>query len=92
MKSNQISFFENEESPKINDLKRNWENAFQRWSNNNGKCDYGSMCDYCSDVSTGRPCVRALNLMLKDKNKAIDYNIKNFEDIWDGEFMEVKNE
>ena len=46
--------------------KRNWENAFQRWSNKEfeqtnsyGKCGYGIMCDYCENNSYGHPCVRA---------------------------------
>ena len=62
--------------------KRKWENAFQKWSDNNGMsdgaeswgaCGYGSMCDYCKDNSYGRPCVRALNAMLRETGKHIDY-------------------
>ena len=76
-----------------NKQKRNWENAFQRWSNNKfnaptehyGKCGYGSMCDYCEDNTYGRPCVRALNDMLKTERKTINYENRNFEEIWDGE-------
>lgn len=89
----QLTFFEIKKDNKKN-KKRNWENAFQRWSDKRnqdqishyGKCDYGSMCDYCSDVSKGRPCVRALNLMLKETKKTIDYDKRNFEDIWNGDF------
>ena len=71
--------------------KRNWENAFQRWSNNKqinaptehfGKCGYGSMCDYCEDNTYGRPCVRALNEMCREKQITIDYGERNFEKIW----------
>ena len=71
--------------------KRNWENAFQRWSNNKqinaptehfGKCGYGSMCDYCEDNTYGRPCVRALNEMCREKQITIDYSERNFEKIW----------
>ena len=78
----------------VNKEKRNWENAFQRWSNRRGmndpctpygKCGYGSMCDYCSDNTYGRPCVRALNEMCREKNITIDYN-RCFEDIWNGVF------
>lgn len=63
--------------------KRKWQNAFQKWSNKKsidadtehyGKCGYGSICDFCSDNSYGRPCVRALNEMLKETNIQIDYN------------------
>lgn len=93
MENEQISLFGNEEKPKKRNLKRNWENAFQRWSDKehdnevtpNGKCGYGYICDYCSDQSKGRPCVHALNTMLREKKKAVDYNIRNFEDIWNGE-------
>ena len=55
-------------------IKRNWENGFQKWSDKQlqnageslGKCGYGSMCDYCEDNTYGRPCVRALNLMCRE--------------------------
>ncbi len=81
-----------DEKNKTNKVKRNWENAFQKWSDDKhindgtshyGKCGYGSMCDYCADNSYGRPCVRALNFMCREKGIIIDYNNKNFEEIWD---------
>lgn len=70
--------------------KRNWENAFQKWSDSQwdddynpmGKCGYGSMCDWCEDNSYGRPCVRALNAMCREKGIRIDYSNRNFEEIW----------
>lgn len=73
-------------------IKRNWENAFQRWSNDKqqnddtthyGKCGCASMCDYCIDNGYGRPCVRALNAMCREKHIVIDYCNRNFEEIWD---------
>ena len=74
--------------------KRNWENAFQKWSNEKaidvnvtesyGCCGYGSMCDYCEDNSYGRPCVRALNKMCREKRLDIDYSNRSFEEIWRG--------
>ena len=73
--------------------KRNWENAFQKWSNKHGMqgmcveswgaCGYGSMCDWCEDNSYGRPCVRALNAMCREKNIRIDYSGTDFAKIWD---------
>ena len=75
--------------------KRNWENGFQQWSDNQsnqsdgkpfGCCGWGSMCDYCSDNSYGRPCVRALNEMCREKGIAIDYDSRNYEDVWSGNF------
>ena len=75
--------------------KRNWENGFQRWSDkmalnepceHYGKCGYGSMCDYCEDNGFGRPCIRALNEMCRDRNIKIDYSKKNYADIWNGVF------
>ena len=54
-----------------------------------GKCGYGSMCDYCEDNSYGRPCVRAFNEMLrsvKKHNVKVDYEKLSFEDAWDGRF------
>lgn len=80
--------------PKIDKKKRNWENGFQRWSDkisqdgttSYGKCGYGLMCDYCSDNDKGRPCVRALNEYLRIANIKIDYDKRNYEDIWNGVF------
>ena len=85
----QIRLFPNEPKPE-DKAKRNWENAFQRWSNEQfhegpvsyGACGYGSMCDYCDDNSYGRPCVRALNAMCRDKLIHINYNERDFEEIW----------
>lgn len=64
-----------------------WENAFQRWSDKNsqdgttplGCCGYGRICDYCTNSDKGRPCVRALNAMVREKRLVIDYNDRNFE-------------
>ena len=77
---------------KSDNQKRNWENAFQKWSDKNqtessdiyGKCGFGIMCDYCEDNSYGRPCVRALNQMCREKRIKIDYSKQEFEDIWNG--------
>ena len=75
--------------------KRRWENGFQIWSNKQssqsdgksfGCCGWGSMCDYCEDNSYGRPCVRALNEMCRENVIAIDYDNRNYEDIWIGNF------
>lgn len=74
-------------------LKRKWENAFQKWSNREaqnpttslGKCGCGLICDYCTDNDIGRPCVKALNSMLREKGGKIDYskiNEKYFEDVF----------
>ena len=70
--------------------KRRWENAFQKWSDSQweddytslGKCGCGSMCEWCEDNSYGRPCVRALNAMLRENGTSIDYDDYNFEKIW----------
>lgn len=90
----QFDLFGNEikaKSKLTNKEKRNWENAFQRWSNSSslndstssyGVCGYGSMCDYCEDNSHGRHCIRALNQMCKEKGIAIDYSKRDFEEIW----------
>ena len=72
--------------------KRNWENRFQKWSDKQsedgtksyGCCGWGSMCDYCSDNSYGRPCVRALNTMCREKKIMLDYCDFDFEKLWDG--------
>lgn len=71
--------------------KRNWENAFQKWSNKYGRegkdirgcCGFGSMCNWCDDnIHYGRPCVRALNAMLREQGRKIDYSVKDFDAIW----------
>lgn len=87
----QITMFDMPKPPKNNE-KRRWEDAFQRWSDKHGMdsnnttsygcCGYGSMCDWCEDNSYGRPCVRALNAMCREKNITIDYSNRNFADIW----------
>ena len=74
-------------------IKRKWEYAFQKWSNEQaldgadsyGICGYGVMCDWCEDNSYGRPCVRALNAMCREKRLRIDYSIRNFNKIWEGD-------
>ena len=44
-----------------------------------GCCGYGEICDYCTDNDKGRPCVRALNAMCREKRIEIDYSDMNFE-------------
>lgn len=94
----QLDIFGNEHKvlqKPTNKAKRNWENAFQRWSDRKGfdaptetygKCGYGAMCGYCEDNSYGRPCVRALNKMCREERITIDYDNRNFEEIWDGDY------
>lgn len=72
--------------------KRKWENAFQKWSDEHGLepnnttsygcCGYGDMCDWCKDNSYGRPCVRALNAMCREKRIKIDYDDYDFTKVW----------
>lgn len=81
-----------QKSDKSEKVKRNWENRFQRWCNKMfeeegtsiGKCGNGGICDYCADNSYGRPCVRALNLMLREKRLSIDYSNADFLQVWNG--------
>ena len=72
-----------------------WENAFQKWSNDKGmdgythygSCGYGVICDYCKSNDYGRPCVRALNAMCREKRLVIDYTDRsedNFKKWFDG--------
>ena len=70
--------------------KLRWENGFQRWSDEQmnerdyyGKCGYSDICDYCTDNTKGRPCVRALNEMCRDRNIKLDYTKKDYAEIWD---------
>lgn len=73
--------------------KRKWENAFQKWSDKHGIeadeniesygcCGYGSMCDWCKDNSYGKPCVRALNAMCREKKIQLDYSDYDFKKVW----------
>ena len=89
----QISLFDVPKK-KTDNTKRNWENAFQRWSDSHaygtsnyedwGCCGFGSMCDWCEDNTYGRPCVRALNNMLRETGKTIDYTDRDFKKVWRG--------
>lgn len=93
--SEQITMFSIPKGERTDLVKRRWENAFQKWSNymaygegstnGYGCCGYGAMCDWCEDNSYGRPCVRALNKMCREKNIQIDYSDRDFEKIWYGE-------
>lgn len=72
--------------------KRKWEDAFQKWSDRHGIdadntkswgcCGYGSMCDWCEDNTYGRPCVRALNAMCRERMISINYDSYDFEYVW----------
>ena len=70
--------------------KRRWEDNFQKWSNEQsqdgtqpyGCCVTGMLCDYCEDNSYGRPCVRALNCICREKNLKIDYTDYDFTKVW----------
>ena len=97
--SKQIDIFGNEvenvhKHSTVDKQKRNWERAFQKWSDKNqtessdiyGKCGCGTICDYCDDNTYGRPCVRALNQMCREKRIRIDYSKREFENIWNGIF------
>lgn len=92
----QVTMFEMPKPKRTADekQKRNWENAFQKWSDDSfinddytsyGCCGYGVMCDWCKDNDYGRPCVRALNAMCREKRISIDYSERNFEKVWNGE-------
>jgi hypothetical protein len=85
---------ENQSSNNTGKAKRKWENGFQRWSDRHsadggssfGCCGFGSMCDYCEDNSYGRPCVRSLNAMIREKRLKIDYEKTGYEEVWEGIF------
>lgn len=93
----QIALYDCPENPRRqidNKQRRRWENGFQRWSDKQfqdgatgyGACGYGSMCDYCEDNSYGRPCVRALNDMCREKGTSINYEKTSYEEAWEGVF------
>lgn len=93
----QLALFDAPPPPKKQDdrKRRNWENGFQRWSDKTsqnpddqplGVCGYGSMCDYCADNTYGRPCVRALNEMCRERRISIDYSNRDYESVWNGDF------
>lgn len=48
------------------------------------------MCDYCTDNTYGRPCVRALNAYLKENDLTIDYKNAKFTDVWSGNYFEKR--
>ncbi len=91
MKTEQLSLIE---MPPKSNAARNanlrWENGFQQWSDKQaadgrdyyGKCGYSNICDYCVDNTKGRPCVRALNQMCRDRNIKLDYTKNDYTEIW----------
>lgn len=90
----QITMFPIPKGERTDLVKRRWENAFQKWSDKHGMntdntedygcCGYGSMCDWCEDNSYGRPCVRALNAMCREKGIYLNYANRDFEKVWRG--------
>lgn len=85
---------EKQSSNNTGKAKRKGENGFQRWSDRHsadggssfGCCGLGSMCDYCEDNTYGRPCVRSLNAMIREKRLKIDYEKTGYEEVWEGIF------
>ncbi len=78
---------------KPRDKKRDaWNKRFQRWSNEQsqdgttplGSCGYGYICDWCEDNDKGNPCVRALNAMLRETHRCLDYETADFADVFMG--------
>ena len=101
----QIDLFGNEYKPirPCNKERTKWNRAFQKWSDtesqdgttSNGKCGYGSMCDYCEGYIYGNPCIRALNNMLKELQLSINYTNRTeeyFFRIWNGDFENGKDD
>lgn len=90
--SEQITMFKIPKSERADLVKRRWEYAFQKWSDEHGInidntedygcCGYGSMCDWCEDNSYGKPCVRALNAMCREKGLLLDYTSTDFKRVW----------
>lgn len=92
----QITLFSIPKSERTDLIKRRWEDGFQRWSDkmqqestvSYGKCGYGVMCGWCTDNDYGKPCVRALNAMCREKRMLIDYTNANYAALWNGERKE----
>lgn len=99
--SEQITMFSIPKGERTDLVKRRWENAFQKWSDKHGMntdntedygcCGYGAMCDWCKDNSYGRPCVRALNKMCREKGIYLNYASRDFVKVWRG-VMESEEE
>ena len=78
------------ELKKQKNIKRRWEDRFQKWSdkesedghNPEGCCGYGALCDWCEDNSFGRPCIRAFNAMCREKRISPDYTDYDFQKWW----------
>lgn len=66
--------------------KEKWQKAFQAYSDKkaqddttpSGKCGYMDFCDYCTDNSYGRPCVRAFNEWARANHIQADYDDFDF--------------
>ena len=78
----------------MNNTKRNWINAFQKWSDKHflntantldyGVCGTSEICDYC--LGEEKPCANAFNRMVKEKNIRFDWGNRNFEKVWGGDY------
>lgn len=66
--------------------KEKWQKAFQAYSDKmsqdgttaSGKCGYMDFCDYCTDNSYGRPCVRAFGKWARANKIQVDYDDFDF--------------
>lgn len=66
--------------------KEKWQRAFQAYSDKmsqdgttpSGKCGYMEFCDYCTDNSYGRPCVRAFGEWARANKITVDYDDYDF--------------
>ncbi len=73
-----------------NKEKTAFERRFQKWCDKEsedettsyGMCGFGEICDWCKDNSYGRPCVRALNAMLREKGRVLDYSRTDYDNIF----------
>lgn len=58
-----------------------FEGRFQRWCDTHSfECGKGTICRYCDGNFDGRPCVRALNMLMRQEGKGIDYEHTTNED------------
>jgi hypothetical protein len=79
--------------------KRNFEQRFQAWCDKmlqlssvpEGKCGWGMVCDWCEGADLGRPCIKALNNMLKEKLLQIDYEKATPREVWTGDYWRADN-
>ena len=65
--------------------KEDWENTFRSWCAKHSKCDYGAICEFCTD---SRSCIKALTEYMDYYDLKIDYGSAKAKEVFYGTYWE----